>query len=77
MSSARDHGRVPCGAKTGQAIDRYQRIRGVHPVAGSPRLLLGLRAAMTVDGVREVLEVRSVCVAMISEWPDRPRRRSC
>src|SRR3954464_845075 len=41
---------VPFGARTGQAIDRYLRVRALHARASSPKLLLGLRGAMTVDG---------------------------
>jgi site-specific recombinase XerD len=40
---------VPFGAKTGQSIDRYLRVRVLHPHASSTRLLLGLRGAMTTD----------------------------
>lgn len=42
---------VPFGARTGQAIDRYLRVRNLHPRPG-PRLLLGERGALTPDGVR-------------------------
>src|SRR4051795_4437083 len=41
---------VPFGARTGQALDRYLRVRALHARAASPKLLLGLRGAMTVDG---------------------------
>jgi site-specific recombinase XerD len=48
---------VPYGAKTAQAIDRYLRIRPVHPRAASTnRLLLGERGPMSADGVRWRLE---------------------
>jgi site-specific recombinase XerD len=45
---------VPFGAKTRQAVDRYLRTRALHTRASSPKLLLGRRGAMTVDGVRDV-----------------------
>jgi len=49
---------VPFGAKTGQAIDRYLRVRAVHPyVRGTERLLLGERGPMSADGARWRLEV--------------------
>lgn len=49
---------VPFGARTGQAIDRYLRVRSAHPYAKrTERLLLGERGAMSADGVRWRLEV--------------------
>jgi len=49
---------VPIGAKTGQAIDRYLRIRATHPRAsGCDRLLLAERGPISTDGVRWRLEV--------------------
>jgi site-specific recombinase XerD len=48
---------VPYGAKTGQAIDRYMRIRAAHPkAAGTPRLLLTQRGPLSADGARWRLE---------------------
>ncbi|MGZ4641885.1 MAG: tyrosine-type recombinase/integrase [Blastococcus sp.] len=64
---------VPFGAKTAQAIDRYLRIRALHARSDSPKLLLGLRGAMTVDGVREVLEVRSRQAGVAGVHPHRFR----
>jgi site-specific recombinase XerD len=64
---------VPFGARTGQAIDRYLRVRALHARASSPKLLLGLRGAMTVDGVREVLEVRSRQAGVEGVHPHRFR----
>ena len=64
---------VPFGAKTGQSIDRYLRVRALHARASSPKLLLGLRGAMTVDGVREVLEVRSRQAGVAGVHPHRFR----
>lgn len=49
---------VPYSATTGQALDRYLRIRGVHPhAARTPRLILSERGAMSTDGIRWRLEV--------------------
>ncbi|MEV4212932.1 tyrosine-type recombinase/integrase [Micromonospora sp. NPDC049662] len=49
---------VPFGARTGQAIDRYLRIRSAHPYAKrTQRLLLGERGALSADGARWRLEV--------------------
>jgi integrase len=64
---------VPFGSKTAQAIDRCLRIRALHPRASSPRLLLGLHGAMTVDGVREVLEVRGRQAGVDGVHPHRFR----
>jgi integrase len=64
---------VPFGAKTGQALDRYLRVRALHPYASSPRLLLGLRGPMTVDGAREVLNVRSAQAGLDGVHPHRFR----
>jgi site-specific recombinase XerD len=64
---------VPFGAKTAQAIDRYLRIRALHARASSTRLLLGLRGPMTVDGIREVLEVRSRQAGVAGVHPHRFR----
>lgn len=49
---------VPYGARTGQAIDRYVRVRGAHRrAAATDRLLLGERGPMSPDGIRWRLEV--------------------
>jgi site-specific recombinase XerD len=49
---------VPFGAKTGQTIDRYLRIRSSHPKARlSRRLLLSQRGGITTDGIRWRLEL--------------------
>jgi site-specific recombinase XerD len=50
---------VPFGAKTAQAVDRYLRVRALHPYALSSRLLLGQRGPMTPDGARDVLHTRA------------------
>src|SRR3954447_5982391 len=50
---------VPFGAKTAQAVDRYLRMRALHPHARSPKLLLGQRGPMTPDGARDLLNNRA------------------
>jgi site-specific recombinase XerD len=67
---------VPFGARTGQAIDRYLRVRALHARASSPKLLLRLRGAMTVDEIREVLEVRSRHAGVDGVHPHRFRHTS-
>jgi integrase len=48
-------------------------VRALHGQASSPKLLLGLRGAMTVDGVREVLEVRGRQAGVDGVHPHRFR----
>jgi integrase len=50
----------PFGPKTGQAIDRYLRLRRGHPFAGSPGLWLGMKGRMTDSGGRQMLERRAI-----------------
>jgi site-specific recombinase XerD len=50
---------VPFGARTADALRRYQRFRGRHPLAAmSTALWLGKKGAMTDSGVRQMLERR-------------------
>jgi site-specific recombinase XerC len=49
---------VPFSAKTAQAIDRYLRVRSMHPKARSTtKLLLGQRGPISPDGIRWRLEL--------------------
>jgi integrase len=49
----------PFGAKTGDALRRYQRFRARHPLAnGTPQLWLGTKGPFTDSGVRQMLERR-------------------
>jgi site-specific recombinase XerD len=65
--TARVHGKgnkvriIPFGAKTGQAFDRYLRVRAKHRLADSPALWLGGRGGpMTGSGIGQMLGRRSV-----------------
>lgn len=49
---------VPFGAKTGQAIERYLRLRARHPQAASPALWLGPKGALGDSGVAQMLRRR-------------------
>jgi site-specific recombinase XerD len=51
----------PFGVKTGQAIDRYLRVRAKHPDAKMPQLLLGFRRGvpLTGSGIKQMLERRA------------------
>lgn len=51
---------VPFGAKTGQAIDRYLRVRAKHPLAKLPALWLGGRdMGLTRSGMQQMLRRRA------------------
>jgi site-specific recombinase XerD len=55
----------PFGAKTGEAIRRYQRLRARHPMAtATPRLWLGKKGPFTDSGVRQMLERRCAAVGV-------------
>ncbi|HMK62226.1 MAG TPA: tyrosine-type recombinase/integrase [Acidimicrobiales bacterium] len=49
---------VPFGMKTGQALDRYLRVRAAHPLAHLPGLWLGTRGPLTDSGVTQLLRRR-------------------
>ena len=67
---------VPFGAKTAQAVDRYLRVRALHPYARSPRLLLGQRGPMTPDGARDVVHTRAAQAGIADVRPHRFRHTS-
>lgn len=52
------------GAKTGQALDRYIRLRAQHRHAASAALFLSERGRLSPDGVRERLKVRSAAAGL-------------
>src|SRR4051794_3420556 len=64
---------VPFGAKTAQAVDRYLRVRALHPYARLPRLLFGQRGGMTPNGVRDVLHARAAQAGVADVHPHRFR----
>ncbi|MCW2697443.1 MAG: Site-specific recombinase XerD [Modestobacter sp.] len=68
---------VPFGANTAQAVDRYLRVRALHPHARSTRLLLGQRGAMTPDGARDVLHSRAAQAGVTHVHPHRFRNTFC
>jgi site-specific recombinase XerD len=49
----------PFGAKTGQALDRYLRVRARHPMARLDAFWLGARGALTAEGIRQLLNRRA------------------
>lgn len=50
---------VPFGAKTGQALERYVRLRAKHPDARLPELWLGPKGPLTRSGVAQMLRRRA------------------
>jgi hypothetical protein len=50
---------LPIGDKTVKSLDRYLRVRLVHPYADGPWLWLGRRGAMGSTGVQQMLKRRS------------------
>jgi site-specific recombinase XerD len=51
---------LPFGNKTGQALDRYLRVRARHPHASLEALWLGKRGALTRSGVSQIVRRRGL-----------------
>jgi site-specific recombinase XerD len=49
---------APFGAKTGQALDRYLRVRARHKACGEDALWVGDRGPMTASGISQLLKRR-------------------
>ena len=60
MGKGRKHRSVPFGAKTGQALDRYLRLRLRHVQAKSKSLWLGPKGGMTDSGISQMLKRRCI-----------------
>ena len=58
MGKGRRPRSCPFGAKTGQALDRYLRVRGRHKHAKLPEVWLGDRGALSTSGIRQMLTRR-------------------
>jgi site-specific recombinase XerD len=58
---------VPVGAKTGQALDRYLRLRARHSHAKASAFWLGPKGGMTDSGVAQMIERRctQACIAKV------------
>jgi integrase len=65
--------RVAFGAKTGQALDKYIRLRSRHPHASLPSPWLGPKGAMTESGVAQMLERRCAQAGMDKAHPHQFR----
>jgi site-specific recombinase XerD len=65
---------VPFGAKTGQALDRYLRMRSRHALASSPMLWLGAKkTTLTASGVTKMLRRRSAMAGIGHVHPHQLR----
>ena len=51
--------KVPFGARTGQALDRYVRARATHQYAGRPELWVGRAGPMTDNGIAQIVTERA------------------
>lgn len=68
---------VPFGAKTGQALDKYLRLRDREPGArGTERLWIGSRGPVTASGIYQMLERRAERVGIEGMHPHRLRHTS-
>lgn len=64
----------PFGAKTGQAIDRYLRLRRAHRrAATTPALWLGPKGRITDSGIRQMLERRAIAAGIAHIHPHQLR----
>lgn len=67
---------IPYGAKTGQAIDRYLRLRVKHRWAGLSLLWLGPKGPTTSSGLEQMLERRCVQAGIDHIHPHQLRHTS-
>jgi len=58
MGKGRRPRSCPFGAKTGQALDRYLRVRDRHKHAKLPEVWLGDRGPLSTSGIRQMLTRR-------------------
>lgn len=65
---------APIGARTCAALDRYLRARARHAHAASPRLWLGLRGPLGVEGIESMLDTRARRAGVTGMSPHRFRR---
>jgi integrase/recombinase XerC len=69
---------VPFGARTGQALARYERLRAKHPYARLDAYWLGVtgRGPMTEDGIRQMLARRAAAAGLERVHPHLLRHTS-
>jgi site-specific recombinase XerD len=63
----------PFGARTGQALDRYLRVRVRHSQASSPALWLGPKGGLTDSGIAQLLERRCAQAGIAKIHPHQLR----
>ncbi len=74
MGKGRRGRTVPFGAKTGEALRRYLRLRARHPMAGkTTALFIGKKGPVTDSGVRQMLERRGDDAGVPDVHPHRFR----
>lgn len=64
---------VPFGARTGEALRKYLRLRARHTRAADPAFWLGTKGPMTDSGVRQMLERRGADAGVEGVYPHRFR----
>lgn len=67
---------IPFGAKTGQAIDRYLRLRVKHRLAGDPAMWIGPKGGTTASGLDQMLERRCEQAGIPTIHPHQLRHTS-
>ena len=73
MGKGRRGRAVPFGAKTGEALRRYMRLRGRHPQVNLDALWLGKKGKMTGSGITQMLERRAADAGIENVHPHRFR----
>jgi site-specific recombinase XerD len=73
MGKGRRGRAVPFGAKTGEALRRYLRLRSRHPQAALDALWLGKKGKMTGSGITQMLERRATDAGIENVHPHRFR----
>lgn len=69
MGKGRKERAYPFGSKTGLALDRYSRLRAMHPAAKSQAFWLGKKGPMTVSGVQQMLRRRAAQAGIERLYP--------
>jgi len=67
---------IPFGARTGQALDRYVRLRAQHAMRDVPALWLGGKGPMTRSGVQQMLRRRAAQSGLAHLHPHMLRHTS-
>jgi len=76
MGKGRRARSAPFGAKTGEALRRYQRARAKHPMARTTDALwIGTKGALTDSGVRQIVERRGIQAGVDGLHPHRFRHQ--